>query len=151
MAAKNMDVFSLRDRVVDEYRSFATSFTTIYAEDIRQQVEAIYAEDRYWPEPLIQINPSYRRSTTVGEPGRVAACSSLGAPRSSAQAAGRCSLYKHQEQAIALAVAGRELRRHHGHRLRQVALLLHPDRRRRARREGGGRQRGGPARSSSTR
>jgi hypothetical protein len=35
------------------------------AEDIREQVEAIYAQERYWPEPLIQINPSYKRSTDI--------------------------------------------------------------------------------------
>lgn len=46
-----LDVFSLRDRVVDEYKRFATSFTTIHAPDIKAQVEA--------------INPSYRRSTDV--------------------------------------------------------------------------------------
>ena len=66
MRAKGLDVFSLRDAVVGEYRKFATSFTTIQAEDIRQQVDAVYAGDRYWPEPLIQINPSYRRTTSVG-------------------------------------------------------------------------------------
>lgn len=65
MSVKSMDVFSLRDHVVREYEKFATSFTTIFAEDIRAQVEATYAEDRYWPEPLIQINPQYKRSTTV--------------------------------------------------------------------------------------
>ena len=65
MSAKSMDIFSLRDSVVGEYKKFATSFTTIHAEDIRRQVEAIYAGDRYWPEPLIQVNPNYRRSTTV--------------------------------------------------------------------------------------
>ena len=65
MSAHNMDVFSLRDTVVGEYRRFATSFTRIHAEDIRQQVEAIYAGDRYWPEPLIQINPNYKRTTSI--------------------------------------------------------------------------------------
>ncbi|MDE2822177.1 MAG: hypothetical protein OXK79_01555, partial [Chloroflexota bacterium] len=64
--APTLDVFALRDGVVEEYRRFATSFTTIHAADIRKQVEAIYAENRYWPEPLIQINPSYKRSTDVG-------------------------------------------------------------------------------------
>ena len=49
MSTKSMDVFSLRDSVVSEYRKFATSFTTIHAADIRQQVEAIYAEGRFWP------------------------------------------------------------------------------------------------------
>ena len=60
-----LDVFALRDSVVAEYRRFATSFTTIHAPDIREQVEAIYAENRYWPEPLIQVNPSYKRSTDI--------------------------------------------------------------------------------------
>lgn len=36
-----MDVLCLRDAVVAEYRKFATPFTTIHAEDIRRQVEAI--------------------------------------------------------------------------------------------------------------
>ena len=103
--APALDVFALRDSVVDEYKGFATSFTTIHARDIREQVEAIYAEERYWPEPLIQINPSYRRSTDVGalvtngvlDPG----CADI------FRADGEVlSLYKHQEQAIALAAEG---------------------------------------------
>ena len=100
-----LDVFALRDSVVDEYERFATSFTTIHAQDIRELVEATYAEQRYWPEPLIQINPSYKRSTDVGtlaesgvvEPGSVDIFRADGRP---------LSLYKHQEQAIALAADG---------------------------------------------
>ena len=100
-----LDVFALRDSVVDEYERFATSFTTIHAEDIHEQVKAIYAEQRYWPEPLIQINPSYKRSTNVGN---LAANGVL--DRGCAdifRADGQpLSLYKHQEQAIALAAEG---------------------------------------------
>ena len=100
-----LDVFALRDSVVNEYKRFATSFTTIHAPDIREQIEAIYAEDRYWPEPLIQINPSYKRSTDVGtlvangilHPGCAGIFHESGQP---------LSLYKHQEQAIALAADG---------------------------------------------
>ena len=100
-----LDVFSLRDNVVNEYRQFATSFTTIYARDIREQVEAIYGEHRYWPEPLIQINPSYKRSTDVRalvtsdmlDPGCADIFRANGQP---------LSLYKHQEQAVALAADG---------------------------------------------
>ncbi|MBI2566401.1 MAG: hypothetical protein HYV63_05140 [Candidatus Schekmanbacteria bacterium] len=66
MPCATLDIFSLRDSVVDEYKRFATSFTTIHAADIREQVKAIYDEGRYWPEPLIQISPSYKRSTDVG-------------------------------------------------------------------------------------
>ena len=104
-SAPALDVFALRDSVVDEYERFATSFTTIHAQDIREQVEAIYAEKRYWPEPLIQINPSYKRSTDVGalvangtlDPGCADIFRADGRP---------LSLYEHQKQAIAIASAG---------------------------------------------
>jgi len=97
---RSMDVFSLRDSVVHEYEQFATSFTTIHAADIREQVDAIYADKRYWPEPLIQINPNYKRTKSVAklvsegtlDPG----CADLF----------QLSLYKHQEEAIALANDG---------------------------------------------
>ena len=100
-----LDIFALRDSVVDEYERFATSFATIHAEDIQEQVGAIYGQDRYWPEPLIQINPSYKRSTDVGamvasdvlDPGCAGIFRADGRP---------LSLYKHQEQAIALAADG---------------------------------------------
>ncbi|AEI64560.1 DEAD/DEAH box helicase [Corallococcus macrosporus] len=103
MSARSMDVFSLRDAVVNEYKQFATSFTTIHADDIRSQIQAIYAQERYWPEPLIQLNPSYKRTTTVqalvDAGGLAPRCDEIfrtpqGAP---------LSLYKHQEQAVALA------------------------------------------------
>ena len=64
---KNMDVFNLRDTVVNEYKDFATSFTKIHSPDIKSQVNAIYAQNRFWPEPLIQVNPNYKRSTTVSD------------------------------------------------------------------------------------
>ncbi len=103
--APELDVFALRDSVVGEYKRFAKSFTFIRAPDIRDQVEAIYAANRYWPEPLIQINPSYKRSINVGalaadgvlDPGCADIFRANGQP---------LPLYKHQEQAIALAEEG---------------------------------------------
>ena len=97
---RTMDVFSLRDTVVDEYEKFATSFTTIHASDIKDQVKDIYAQRTYWPEPLIQVNPNYKRSTTVRaqveegvlDPG----CDEIFP----------LALYEHQKQAISLAAAG---------------------------------------------
>ena len=105
MSTQTLDIFSLRDSVVEEYKQFATSFTRICAQDIREQVEAIYAEERYWPEPLIQINPNYSQTTDITqlvdhgvlEPGCAEIFQAEGAP---------LSLYKHQEQAIALAADG---------------------------------------------
>ena len=103
--AQALDVFSLRNHVVEEYKQFATSFTTIHAPDVREQVEAIYSKDRYWPEPLVQINPSYRRTTDVA---KLADDGTLDRRcREIFQAKGKpLSLFKHQEQAIALAAGG---------------------------------------------
>ena len=103
--SNTMDVFALRDSVLKDYRRFATSFTTIHADDIRAQVEAIYAKGRFWPDPLIQINPHYKRGaslTTLIEAGALDARTGEifrvdGSP---------IALYKHQEQAIALASQG---------------------------------------------
>jgi superfamily II DNA/RNA helicase len=104
-----MDVFSLRDSVVGEYKKFATSFTKIFADDIRQRVQAIYAEDIYWPEPLIQINANYKRSTTVEKQVALGAldprCAEIFRTEPSPRGE-TLSLYKHQEQAIAIASAG---------------------------------------------
>lgn len=57
MSAKGMDVFSLCDRVVGECKQFATSFMPIRADNIRHPVDFIFAEDRYWPEPLLLYPP----------------------------------------------------------------------------------------------
>ncbi len=100
MTSKHLDVFDLRDAVVREYEQFATSFTTIHASDIRDQVDAIYAQKRYWPEPLIQVNPNYKRSTTV------AALVAEGQLDPGCEQIFPLSLYEHQKQAVALASAG---------------------------------------------
>lgn len=100
-----MDVFSLRDSIVGEYRKFATSFTTIHADDIRAKVEAIYSEGRFWPDPLLQINPSYKRGLNLEtliangalDPRTADIFRADGAP---------LSLYKHQEQSVVLASQG---------------------------------------------
>lgn len=61
------NVFRFRDDLVSEYGSFSRSFTKISATDISAKVEEAYQRGRYWPEPLIQINPNYQRGSTVSE------------------------------------------------------------------------------------
>ncbi|WP_221028907.1 DEAD/DEAH box helicase [Actomonas aquatica] len=60
-------VFKFRDELIGSYESFSRSFTRIQAEDIREHVEAEYQRKRYWPEPLIQINPNYLRARNVDQ------------------------------------------------------------------------------------
>ncbi|HRI68554.1 MAG TPA: DEAD/DEAH box helicase [Polyangium sp.] len=108
MTAHSMDVFTLRDKVIGEYKHFATSFTTIHAKDIDSQVRAIYDQERYWPEPLIQINPNYQPARTVDEliaekmldPG----CGTIF--RTGDGKGKSLRLHKHQDEAIALAIDG---------------------------------------------
>lgn len=96
-----MDVFSLRDTVVEDYEKFATSFTTIHAPDIATQIREIYDSKRYWPEPLIQINPNYLKSRGVSD---FVAAGDL--EPECAKIFKGLTLFKHQEQAIALASKG---------------------------------------------
>lgn len=96
-----MDVFSLRQSLIGQYSSFARSFTTIRAEDIRAQVEREYDSGRFWPEPLVQINPRF-------EPGKtVAQLADDGVLSPGCREIFPISLYRHQEYALALARAGK--------------------------------------------
>ena len=46
------NIFSFRNRLIDEYSAFSRSFSRVAAPDILARVEQEYACGRYWPEPL---------------------------------------------------------------------------------------------------
>lgn len=62
-----MDLFSLRSSLIDGYSAFARSFTHIGADDIRSQVDQTFDSGRYWPQPLIQINPRFKPGKSITE------------------------------------------------------------------------------------
>ena len=95
-----MDVFSLRESLVHQYSAFARSFTQIRAADIREQVAETYESGRFWPEPLIQINPRYKLGRSVAD---LVAAGTLH-PRCAELFGVR--LYQHQEYAVELAARG---------------------------------------------
>ncbi|HNQ08834.1 MAG TPA: DEAD/DEAH box helicase [Giesbergeria sp.] len=106
-----MDVFEFRKQLVDEYAQFTRSFTRIRADDIRTHVDQEYDSQRYWPEPLIQINPNFRSGGTVDELVQAGqldpACSDIFRLGKSASSAGvTLPLHQHQVEAISLALAG---------------------------------------------
>lgn len=96
-----MDVFSLRQSLIGQYSSFARSFTTIRADDIRTQVEAEYESGRFWPEPLLQINPRFELGESVDQ------LVAEGLLTERCRKLFPISLYRHQEYALALARAGK--------------------------------------------
>ncbi len=106
-----MDVFQFREHLIGEYAQFSRSFTRIRADDIRDLVDREYASQRYWPEPLIQINPTYRSGGTIDElvaSGQLSPeCSAIFRLRKSDSSAGvPLPLHQHQAEAIRLALAG---------------------------------------------
>ena len=106
-----VDVFDFREHLVGEYEQFTRSFTRIRSGDIKAFVDSEYDSQRYWPEPLIQINPNYQSGGTVDElvqAGQLAPeCSGIFRLGKSASSAGvTLPLYKHQAEAINLALAG---------------------------------------------
>ena len=60
-----MDVFDYRDSIIKDYKDFTTSFTKIRAQDIREFVAKNYNESKYWPAPLIQLNPAFVQGNNV--------------------------------------------------------------------------------------
>lgn len=62
-----MNVFDLDKSLLKDYERFARSFTRIRAEDIKTQVDQLYSSNRFWPDPLITINPHYESGSNVSD------------------------------------------------------------------------------------
>ncbi|WP_136809606.1 DEAD/DEAH box helicase [Desulfosediminicola flagellatus] len=62
-----MDVFKYGDDIVQNYSSFTRSFSKIRSEDIKEFVDGEYDSKRYWPAPLIQLNPSFVAAPNVDQ------------------------------------------------------------------------------------
>jgi ATP-dependent helicase YprA (DUF1998 family)/very-short-patch-repair endonuclease len=102
-----MDVFGLRNRLVDDYSSYIQSFIQIRDGRIREMVEAELANGLLWPDPLIQLNPSFEPGMRIDElvaegvlhpecerAFRINKLSGVGQP---------LRLHKHQEDAVRVA------------------------------------------------
>ncbi len=107
----SQNVFDYRNAVINEYSSFSRSFTKIQAADIKKEVDTEYDKERYWPKPLIQINPNYQVHNSVDDLCDKGVLSPkcrdiFRVKKSEADKIGKpMSLYLHQTQAISLAAA----------------------------------------------
>lgn len=100
-----MDVFEFRDKLVGDYRDLIRSFIQPKADNINTFLDSKYGGGRYWPSPLIQINPSYVIESTVESLAaqevlhpQTAEIFRFG--KSNTSPGVPASLYKHQRQAI---------------------------------------------------
>ena len=62
-----MDIFKFRNRVIEDYRNFARSFTRVHADDIQAYLDATYEQQHFWPAPLIQLNPRFVCGRSIEE------------------------------------------------------------------------------------
>jgi hypothetical protein len=96
-----MNVFELDADLIAIYEKFARSFTAIRASDLREQIDAVYEGGKFWPEPLIGLNPEFKRGRSVSDLARkgvvdpdLEAVFAHRSPRTP------ISLHLHQEQAL---------------------------------------------------
>ena len=62
-----MDVFELHQQVVQDYASYTKSFIRISDERIAEEVNREIAEGLLWPEPLLQLNPSFAPGNRIDD------------------------------------------------------------------------------------
>lgn len=103
------NVFDFRDNLIKDYSTFSRSFTRIAAVDILNEVNSQYDNSRYWPEPLIQINPNYQRKGTVQQLAKQGVlhkgCADIFQVEKLSHSPQPLHLYSHQLEAIAKAQA----------------------------------------------
>ena len=101
-----MNVFELRDRVIDDYKQFSQSFLDIRANDLSLFLEQrVSSEASRWPEPRLALNPTFTTSGTVQE----LATRGLLHPRCAdffRKRGASLTLYRHQVEAIEAARRG---------------------------------------------
>jgi hypothetical protein len=62
-----LDVFKFRENIITDYARFSRSFTEIRASDIKEFVDREYAAQKFWPAPLVQLNPNFVPGGTIDE------------------------------------------------------------------------------------
>ena len=106
-----MDVFNLDETVINHYKAFARSFTNIRSQKLKAKVDELYATKRFWPEPLIQLNPHYAAGGSIQdfistgdlEPECAVVFRDLSASGSTQDRP--LKLRKHQQQAVGYALS----------------------------------------------
>lgn len=103
-----MNVFELRDQLVQDYKSYVSSFIQIRDERIRSHVDEQLKTGLLWPEPLIQLNPAFQHGHPVDELVNEGVlhniCKSIFRRKSPENPGGtQLRLHQHQEDAIRIA------------------------------------------------
>jgi ATP-dependent helicase YprA (DUF1998 family) len=106
-----MNVFELRERLIGDYSSYIRSFIRIRDERVGALVTSRLDQGRLWPDPLIQLNPSFQYAGTiddlVAEGLLHSECTRIFRAGKDKGEGKPLRLYQHQSDAIRRARAGR--------------------------------------------
>ena len=102
-----LDIFELDRALIDRYAKFARSFSSIRAAEIQRQIDLAYDQNRFWPNPLITINPRYEEGNAID---RMVSEGTLDPELTRIFSIGEdrvpIRLHRHQERAVAKAQSG---------------------------------------------
>ena len=106
-----MNVFEFRNQLVAEYEKFTRSFTRIRAQDIEREVESRYNEGKFWPAPLVYLNPRFQSGGYIRDLVKQgvldAECERIFRIKNKKDTRGKAlRLYKHQRDGIEIAKRG---------------------------------------------
>jgi ATP-dependent helicase YprA (DUF1998 family) len=101
-----MDVFALRERVVNDYKNYIESFVRIRDKQIDEFVHQQFASGALWPDPILQLNPAYEPGPTLDDLAAQGAILQDTAKFFRRADSGPIRLYKHQHEAIEIARKG---------------------------------------------
>lgn len=62
-----MDVFDVRERLVEDYKAFTTSFVEVHDERLKQHVSDQLERGDQWPEPWLSLNPAFATAGSIGD------------------------------------------------------------------------------------
>jgi superfamily II DNA/RNA helicase len=108
-----VDVFEVRDKVIDDYKSFTTASIDIKDPRLKDYYQTELERDRQWPEPWISLNPAFETGGRIDELVRDGLlhpeCDRIFRVKQHIDDPGRdpITLHRHQREAIEVAKTGR--------------------------------------------
>lgn len=107
-----MNVFELRNQLVNDYKTYVSSFIQIRDRRIKEHVDQQLQAGLLWPEPLIQLNPAFQPANyvdgLVDEGVLHKTCKVIFRRKSEDNLDGsKLRLHQHQEDAIRVAQSGK--------------------------------------------
>ena len=95
-----MKAFEFDNSIVRSYEQFIRSFANIRASDLRSQIGTAYDEEKFWPSPLLSLNPHCLNSKTIDDYVREGLLHRKTGDIFRTENGQSLTLYRHQEESI---------------------------------------------------